>query len=449
MWFGMRIFASEYLTEKSIDEALDLENPFVYEAIGKALTEKELLTKYRGAYDTVIQYEESSKEYAVSQGKFRKLSVQKPFANGIELDLTYRKAEGIQEYDNIKTGKEGELLAGIKVPLIQAFKNISKREIALIKAKIRSQSEYLRAKVMLRKLYRKVLHIYYRTLYYQELMQSEEALLQKAYRNDSFIRKEIGLGKRAEVESIESQKVILSRKQRLYDAKRRFMQSKNMLLQYLGLESDYFDKMYRLPGLPRSWKERKPTLEHDAISFALANRPELVLLELALKRIDAQKQYVDLGAYPNITLKYNQSYDFLYKDGYKVSLDAKMPIQRRAYKGEYASLQKEKMWILRQKNALESVIETNVKNIISETEIVQAQVKASSDEIEAVRRLEYAEYRRYQEGVSQLVELNRREVDTLQSEQKLLGYYLRISILMIDLAYETGRLHLRAESGLQ
>ena len=426
----------EIFTEQKIKNFLTEDNPYIYTILGKKYIYQGKLKYYQGFFDTKIKGKYEKKDYPVSTGKFYSLFLEKPLMSGLELNFGYRKAEGIQEYNNIKTGKDGEVLIGIKVPVFKITRNINERRLNLFLAKLDISEIDFEYRNKLRKLYFKIISSYYKLLYYKKLVEIENQLLKKAEKRKDFILKKIEQGLFPNVVSIEAEQQIINRKQRLLKAKNNYEVHLLSFLKYLGIGKEEFEEMYVLPDFP-DVKLSEINLK-DSLSIAFRNRPDLKKLKVVQEKLKKETNYYSLLKYPELNISLYGVHDFNYDSGFKISIDAKYPLERRKYLGKKIEINKSLLLLDKKKEKIEIEIKTNLQNIVKTLKTIKQNIKNSEEEIKLVKKLEQIELKKFKLGSSDLFYVNQREIYTLETIKKNLKYKLDYLILYKKYLMELG-----------
>ena len=426
----------EIFSEQKIKNFLTEDNPYIYTILGKKYIYQGKLKYYQGFFDTNIKGKYEKKDYPVSTGKFYSLFLEKPLMSGLELNFGYRKAEGIQEYNNIKTGKDGEVLIGIKVPVFKITRNINERRLNLFLTKLDISEIDFEYRNKLRKLYFKIISSYYKLLYYKKLVEIENQLLKKAEKRKDFILKKIEQGLFPNVVSIEAEQQIINRKQRLLKAKNNYEVHLLSFLKYLGIGKEEFEEMYVLPDFP-DVKLSEINLK-DSLSIAFRNRPDLKKLKVVQEKLKKETNYYSLLKYPELNISLYGVHDFNYDSGFKISIDAKYPLERRKYLGKKIEINKSLLLLDKKKEKIEIEIKTNLQNIVGTLKTIRQNIKNSEEEIKLVKKLEQIELKKFKLGSSDLFYVNQREIYTLETIKKNLKYKLDYLILYKKYLMELG-----------
>jgi len=429
--------AKELFNQDDIIQYLGEENPFVYDTLGQKYVYEAKETYALGAFDTKISTKYDTKKYPVSEGDFFDTAIEKPMKNGLDLVARYRKAEGVQEYNNIKTGKQGEFQLGVKVPLREFIKGINSRKLNLQTASLDRIKFNFEAKNNLRFLYRDILSSYYKLLYYKALWELEKRLLSKGQDREYFIQRSVKEGALAEVSILEMEQQLINRQQRLLSATNDYENALENFLKYLSFSKELFTAQYQLMNI-LELPYAHTTIAY-AIDYALMNRPDLQVLEYEKDRLALEMKQAQLLKYPKVDVGLYGVHDIQYDSGFKVALDMDFPIEQRRYKGKYRELQKKIDNIENKKEKSIIKLKTNLKNIINSLQIVQKNMENSKNEVSLVNQLEEAENKKYKLGKSNLFMVNQREVTTLEVKKKLLKYHLHALILAQEARNEMGK----------
>jgi len=428
--------AKKTFYKEHILQYMTKENPYFYKMIGEIYIREAEEKFARGALDTQINTRYDDKKYPTTSGTYQYADITKPLLNGMELSLAYRNAQGVQEYNNIVTGKNGEMLAGVKIPVFSLLNNMSKNMVDIGLSKLNTKYDKETSRVNINTLYLNIFQAYYQILLYKEIYGTEEELFEKAKKNKRFISRHIEIGKLPPIALAEMESLEIQRKQRLLYAKNAYENAKNTFLQYLGIPKSIFDKKFKLPSLSHNLPY--VLSQEIALKKALDNRSELKQINYQEKKNSLNKEFNTLEKYPKFNVGLYGSHDFQYNEGYKVTFDLSMPIERRRYQGRNEALQKNALLLESRKATLIREITTQINNILQKMRMIKETISLSKQEISLAKKVEKAEHKKFEEGVSTLIFLNQREMNTLYTKQKLLNYYYELLILKINLDFQMG-----------
>ncbi|MDF1876704.1 TolC family protein [Sulfurimonas sp. SAG-AH-194-L11] len=440
LFLPLLAFSKTLFVQETIKEYLNENNPYYYATIAKESVSKKNEKVFESAFDTRLNMKYDDKRYPTTQGEYQQVDITKAIGNGMEFRVAYRSAQGVQEYNNIKTGKEGELYTSINIPILSLINNTSKNKLDYQIAKLRTKELSQGSRKNILSLYYISSKVYFELLLHKSIYQTEQDLLKRAELNYEFISKEVKSGKLAPIALIDVKSQIINRKQRLLSSKNRYQNAKNTFLKYLNISERRFDTLYTLASI-KVKKTSSKELYKGSQEIVIKNRPEFQRIEYQLDKLDLQLQYNDISKYPKFNMKLDSVYDLEYKeDGYKVAMEFNFPLERSNYKGKNETYKKEKILLHNTKETIKNDIDTNIRNIIQKISLQEKNITLADEEIDLVKQLESAERRKYQEGLGSLLFVNQREILTLKAKQKQLHYYFELQLLHLQLKYELGTL---------
>lgn len=420
-------YATELFTQEDIARYLTIENPFVYTAVGQKYIYKEKEQYQLGGFDTNLGVKYDKKDYPLSEAEYFSAGIEKPIENGMEFSLNYRKAEGTQEYNNIKTGDDGEVLLGVKIPVFSVANNTNKRKLALDSSRLDTRKMDYKAQDNLRLLYSKIIEGYYELLFYHQNKGLVTKLLDKARRRVSIIEKRVDAGSLPQIALLEANQQVLNREQRLLVTKNQYENALSSFLKYLNIDVEYFNQTYTLPLLSDLKENDIP----PEVSFekALENRPDLKVYANEIKKLDLENTFTSISKYPNLDIGVYGVHDFEYENGFKITLGMDFPLERRKYTGKSLEIKKSRQNVQKEKEQQIIMIKTDLQIIKNSMGTLLHNIDNSEKEVDLVQKLEDAEEKKYLLGSGNLFMLNQREIYTLQIKKKLLQYnldYLRL-----------------------
>lgn len=434
--FSYDAFCKEIFTVDHMQRYLTEENPYIYSAVGKQYIDAARIQTAQGGFDTRLSAEYDKKDYPLSNSEFSDISFSKPTENGTELIVGYRKAEGIQEYNNIKTGSEGEFRVGVKVPVFSLLNEMNERKYNLDSATINATRSTFESQNNLRNLYARIVSSYYQLLYYNELVKLEKRLLNKAKKRNNFIERRVHSGDLADVALLESKQQMISREQRVLRTKNSYSQALLIFLKYMNISQKEFNMKYDLPSL--KMLKKKKIIFQNVISKALKSRPDIKALESKRSKLDLDTAYNTLSEYPKLNLFAYGVHDIRYGDGIKVGVQFDIPLERSGYKGKKIEIQKGITQLEEEKNRLLLELKTNLSNLKYSLDIVNQNIHLGYKETKIVESLEEVENKKYEVGSSDLFQVNQREIGTLEVKRKQLEYYLNALMIQQEIKREAG-----------
>lgn len=425
--------SQELFTTAEIKQYLTKENPYVYSSLGKKYVYEEKLNYALGDYDTKILAKYEDKDYPLTYGEYYSVGLEKPLESGVDMSVSYRSASGTQEYNNIKTSDDGEVVLGVKVPVLSVLNKIDERRLNVGMASIDILRADLEYKESMRNLYFEIMVSYYKLLYSKSVLELSKELLLKVEKRYVFLQKQVQKGTLAEIKLIEVEQQVIQRKQIVLSANTDYDNQFLDFIKFLNISKEDFDEKYLLPDFP------KPQISNidfeTAVNTALENRLDFKIFNNEIKKLSLSQKYTELLKYPDLDVglygvydlkNHTDSYDQV---GYKISVNMSYPIQQRKYSGKNLENKHSIKLLDADKNKLLLQLRTNLKNIINSLSALAINIKNSSNEVELIKRLENLELKKYDLGSGTLFMLNQREIQTVETQNKLLKYKLDYLLL--------------------
>lgn len=432
------VLGKTVLERRSIYQFLDQNNPYVAIAIANQKLQESKLIYTQGEFDTKLGAKHDEKEYPLSDARFSDVYLEKPMENGIEMSVGYRKAYGVQEYNNIKTGDEGEYRAGLKFSVVELMQGINPRQLSLKSAQIDTKSAASDATKNLRTLYSEVVGIYYQLLFRHELMELESTLLEKANLQYRLIEKRVAAGDEAPIVLVEARQMVNERQQRQIESVNAASAVLEHLISFLNISRNEFENSFEIPSLP----SLLDTHVDGPISMqkAIEKRPEIKILEYEKAKLNQELSMAQVLKYPKLDATVYGVHDRIYQNGFKVSLEMSFPLERQKYEGKNFEIRtkQENNTNAIKKSLLE--IQRKIYTAVDTINALKKNMAVVEDEIGLAEELERAEFRKFEMGDSGLFLLNQRQMKTLQVKQKKAQYQLKLMTALLELEKETGEL---------
>ncbi|HHH72621.1 MAG TPA: TolC family protein, partial [Sulfuricurvum sp.] len=419
-----------------IDAYLTSKNPFVAAINGRADVARSKADAAKGVFDTQLGVKYDNKQYPVSDGQLTDITLEKELQSGMTLLAGYRKAEGVQEYSNIKTGNDGEARIGVKLPVIALFSDTNKQLYRYRTASLNATLEQCGAQVRYRQLRYEVASAYFTLLNHHQVRQFEQTLLNKARRRHSYILKKITVGEFAPIERLEVERQILHREQRLNMADTKYETALQKFATYLDLDPATFTKRFSLPVLQplRLETDDTSTLYREA----KRRRPDLKRLETETSLLSLKQSYSAIDRYPQMDVALTGVHDFEYDNGFKIALNMHFPIEQRRYSGTQKAIQSGKTAVAMTKRSRELMVTASLSNLLNTQKMLLQNIDSVNREIELCTELEGAERERFNVGEGSQLLVNQRELDTLEAKLKRLDYLLKLNVTVLQIKKEAG-----------
>lgn len=417
-----QLFATQEFSLSDIKKYLTQENPYIYTALAKRYVSEEKLNFEEGVYDTSIVAKYDEKEYPTTYGTYYGLSVEKATQSGIDFTLGYRYADGTQEYNNIKTGKNGEMLLGAKIPLVSLLSKIDKRRVRVGLAKMNLDKTEFEYQEAMRNLYFNVMSNYFMLLRDNVTQRIYAQLLQKTQERETYLKEGVERGNLAHVTLLEAKQQVLQAKQNSLSAEKNYENRFNSFLKYLNLTKENFEKEYHLPLLQDIVK-REFSME-KSIAVAMRKRPDLKILNNEIEKLYLEEKDNERMKYPEVDLGLYGVYDVNNKSGFKVSLNMSFSVEQSRYTAKQSEIKESVKLINSSKNLRILEMKADLLSIINTLNTLVKNIENSQEEIELLKSLESLERKKYELGASTLFLLNQREQIRVRAEIKVLNYRL-------------------------
>lgn len=419
--------ATQEFSLEIMKQHLTQENPYIYSALGKKNVSQEQLNYTLGQYDTKIVAKYDEKDYPSTYGTYYDIGIEKPTESGIDFSLAYRHADGTQEYNNIKTGENGEFIVGAKIPLISLLNRIDQRRLSVGLAKMNLQKTDFEYKEAMRSFYFTLMSNYYTLLYDKGVLKLSEEILEKMEKRKDFLKKSVEQGNLPKVTLLEASQQIINAKQSYISAKRACENRIIGFIKYLNLSKEEFERLYHLPSLPNVQQEYFNI--DDAFTSALKHRGDIQVLNTEIEKLHLENKNNKRAQYPEFNVGLYGLYDANEESGFKVSLDMSFPVEQNQYRGKNAEI-KESLKLVSNAKSLQLLeIKTDLLNVINSLHTLVENILSSQEEIVLLLELEKFEKRKYLLGSSTLFLLNQRETLTIKAQKKVLRYKLEYQLL--------------------
>lgn len=330
---------------------------------------------------------------------------------GVELTAGYRVSEGEVPawLGALDTSTQGELYAELSAPLLGGVRIDSERA-ALLTAIVgveAGEAALAQTRVAVR---RDATLAWLGWVAAGQRRALVEELLALAILRDEAVARRVAVGQLPEIDRLDSQRVIPERRARLADADQELARAEAELSLYLRDPSG----AARWPGraeLPAGPGAILYTPPADPVAVALANRPELTVLDASIEQAAVQLRLARSALWPKLDAKGALAVDRGYADApleAKVGLELSAPAWRaasgrlREAEAELAALEARRQW-------LEDGVEAEVLRSLAAREAALDRLEATRESEALARRLAEAEARRFELGDSDLLRVWLRE----------------------------------------
>ncbi|WP_457596560.1 hypothetical protein [Hydrogenimonas sp.] len=128
---GALLWSGPLLSPREVAAHLGEENPRIAQARSEVEAAVARVRGARGAYDVTALLRVDEKRYPLGDGEFFDATLSKHLGSGLSIFGGYRRATGVQEYNNIKTGGKGEYRAGVNLSLVSLLLGVDRQGFAL------------------------------------------------------------------------------------------------------------------------------------------------------------------------------------------------------------------------------------------------------------------------------------------------------------------------------
>ena len=426
------VLCADQLGEETILSYLSSQNRHIQTILSHQERAKEQLEGARGSFDLSSSLKYETKEYPKSSAEYKELSLSKRFENGIEFKGSFREAEGIQEYNNIKTGKEGEYLASLSAPLLPLFTGINKQGYTLESARYAYRSQQLTTQDALRLFTFDVLRSYYGLLLANQKVELFTQLFKSAQQREVFVREQIDKGKLAKIERIAALRSSLQYQQKIEASKRERIALQHKLCYFLDISEQTLLK-YEIPKLEDKALFVQQSLE-DAIKTAKEKRDDLAALEIAKRGVVLDQKFNQASRVNKSDLHLYSLYDPLYKEGYKITFELSLSLEQTSYEAKRRENLIKHSQIVLERELKEREIENELHRLYKQQESLKKELLQQQQVVELSDELLGALKKRFELGSATLEDIVREEIRFLETQENL--FHLQNDLLINAKAIE-------------
>jgi len=329
-----------------------------------------------------------------------------------------------------QTDDGGEFSAGIAIPLAQN-RQIDARRAALFRATYGRDAVEPDIQTQIIAFVWESSYAYWQWLAAGRNYQIAQSLLEIAQQRNDGLNKRVDTGDLPLIALTDNQRLIVSRQAAVIDAQRKLQQSAIKLSLFLRTPAGrpIVPSEDQLPAtFPQVASVDSEQMDAD-IQLAMANRPELVSLELQRRRLE-----VDLAQARNLYLPQIDAVLFASKDTgspasskrdktpfeLEASLQVSVPLQRRKALGKIRSIEGKLAQLSTKIGFTEDKITTEVQQVYTALLAASQRIAKARESLELTRTMEQAERRKFGLGDSDLLLVNLREKATADAAKTVL-----------------------------
>ncbi len=329
-----------------------------------------------------------------------------------------------------QTNDGGEFSVGVAIPLAQN-RQIDARRAALFRATYGRDAVEPDIQTQIIAFVWESSYAYWQWVAAGRNYQIAQSLLRIAQQRNAGLTKRVNAGDLARIELTDNQRLIVSRQASLIDARRKLQQSAIKLSLFLRTPDGQpiVPSEDQLPAtFPQAASIDSKKMNGD-IQLAMANRPELVSLELLRRQLD-----VDLAQARNLYMPEVDAVVFASKDTgvpasskrdktpfeLEASLQVSVPLQRRKALGKIRAIEGKLAQLSTKIGFTQDKIATDVQEVYMALLAAFQRIARAGESLELARTMEQAERRKFDLGASNLLLVNLREKATADAAKTVL-----------------------------
>jgi outer membrane protein TolC len=402
----------------------------LYPPLLAALIEQDIATgrvrQSMGAFDTNLAAGGTTYPSGYYEGRSGFATLDRPFQNwGGNAYAGYRLSSGyLPDYNKDRTGSDGEVILGFKVPLLRES-TIDRRRANLWKSQIdreladpfilRQHLDFIRAGTI----------AYFNWLGTGQRLRLAEELLRVARERDEAIATQVKNGAAAPIVQVDNQRLVVSREIGVIQAQRRFEAAaiELSLFHRDGNAAPILAPRTQLPDdFPAHPAPSTSSLDSD-IQLANNNRPEIRRIQLSMQKTVIDLRLAGNDTLPNLDLSAkighalsNQLPKNLDRTEAETRLEFRLPLERRDARGRQDVAKAEISRLELDSTFAKDRIAAEVRDSHSALVAAHQALLKTRLNVDLARRLEEAENEKIRQGAADLLALQIREQATFDAK---------------------------------
>lgn len=383
----------------------------------------------RGKFDTNLNVGAIEEPMGFYKNYRQGIEAKQKTWGGAEVFGGYRIGRGLFEpwYGERETDNSGEFKLGITAPLLRG-RAIDNRRADVLKSQVARRAVEPAIQSQIIDFVRSGSHAYWEWVAAGQSYRVAQTLLDIAVDRDEGIRKRVERGDLAEIEVVDNQRLIVSRRAKLIQADRKLQQAAIKLSLWLR-SADGIPRVPVAGLLPQAFRPPElpdvGVLDH-AISIALEMRPELLGISLAAQEVEIELANSRNQMLPGLSVGLVASKDIGPRASPKgdkrpfeleAAVLADVPLQRRYASGSIQIAQGKLAQLNAKRRFASDKITVEVQDAIAALTTAMDQVRQAKEAVELNLRMEAAEQRKFDLGTSDLLVVNLREQATADAAQ--------------------------------
>ena len=322
--------------------------------------------------------------------------------------------------DQYYTSTDGTVKVGVLFSLLRD-RTIDQDRFGVMDARLALQEAELDVLLTRVGVQQRGLNAYWRWVAAGRQLAVYRELLQLAIDRESGLRQQVEDGSRAEIFLTENAQTITRRKSLVLNARREFRMAALELSYYYrdAAGATIVPSAERLPGTAEVPEASVPTFTtEEGVPETLARRPELMLIDTALKRAKNRIALSENEMKPQLDLNFEYAYGLGDQGNGGPSKDSEdaivgftisMPLELRYARGRLAQAEARREALQFERRRLEDQIEMELRNILLDLDIARQLASLAEQEVEQAELMRAAERQRFQQGASDFFLVNLRE----------------------------------------
>lgn len=397
--------------------------PGILEGLAQRRVAEGRVTEARGAFDLVFSADSFGRVNGFYDGTVVEGGARKPLRPlGASIYSKYTVSDGtfpIYE-DQYFTNNGGDLKVGVLFSLLRD-RNIDSRRFAETDSELALRQADLELLLTRVGVQQRALAAYWQWVATGQQLAVYRDLLEIAEKRERALKTEVRTGRRAEIFLTENRQNITRRQTLVTRAERDFRVAANRLALYYRDDQG----QPRTPDASRLPAEGVREPDADAVEIPspnvdaiIAQRPELNILETAMRRAAREVELSENDLLPRLDLSFELAEPFGSIGEGGVSRDTRdaivgftfsVPLEQRGAKGRLSQAQSRLQALQQERRQLEDRIEVELRNILLELNVARRLMQLAALEVEQSETMRRAEQRRFEQGASDFFLVNVRE----------------------------------------
>jgi outer membrane protein TolC len=426
--FPISILAQDLEEAISFSEYINLvksEHPIAKQANLKIDEGNATLTKARGGFDPKLEGDFNTKEFKDKEYYDQlnaKLKI--PTWYGIELQAGFEENSGVFLNPENNVPNNGLYNAGISASLGQGL-FINKRMADLKKAKAYQNQTLAERELLLNNIIFEASLAYFNWNQSYDNLNVYKSFLENANFRFKGIKKQVLVGDKAPIDSLEALIIVDNRKLQLEQAKIDYNTSTLEVSNYLWLNNTPVEIKENIRPLEVNETNFNQVLNSDLSRLDILNHPKIKALDFKTEALELDRRLKANKLLPKIDLAYNfvtqqpEEINSFYNTNYKAKIGVAFPLFLRKERGDL-KLAKIKLEAIKfDTESTRLSIENKVKALMFEVDNYKNQVVLIEDIAKNYQELLTAEERKFNLGESAIFLVNSREKSLIDARIKV------------------------------